>query len=414
MAKQPGNIDIETSRIRNVDKCPTIVLGADITALGVLRALRRSGLPAAFSADKADIASWSRSIIPLHDYPGEALAPDALTRWLESTDFHSAVLMPCSDRWVQSVSRLDEATCRRFRRWTPDPSIVDTVVDKNKFRATLESLNLPHPRTYDLQRDVSAWQIPEEVFAAAFLKPHDSAAHLAQCGTKGVMVKNFEEASQQAQTRWEKGIELMLQEYVPGPPLNHYFIDGFRTRDGSTTHYLARQRLRMFPPDFGNSSDMVTVPLATVTPAVETLSAFFNHTGFHGIFSAEFKLDSRDGLFKLLEINGRPWWFVDFADRCGLHVCAAAHSDALGLEVPPQKPYKVGKRCTHPYYDWDAYRHQDNRSAGAFLRTLMTWMTSNQPIFSWSDPMPSLVGFSGLVRRAIARRLRWMGKRTAN
>ena len=394
--------------------CPTIVLGSDITALGVLRSLRRAGIPAAFSAEKADIAAWSRSFIPLAGYPSEALSEGALSRWLESTDISSAVLMPCTDRWLQSVSRLDDATCRRFRRWTPAPSIVDTVLDKNKFRATLESLDLPHPRTYDLERDVSAWQVPEDVLDSAFLKPHDSAAHLELCGVKGVMVKNFEEASRQAQLRWNKDIDLMIQEYIPGPPSNHYFVDGYRTRDGSATQYLARQRLRMFPLDFGNSSDMVSVRLEAVEPALETLETFFSNTGFHGIFSAEFKLDSRDGLFKLLEINGRPWWFIDFADRCGLHVCTAAYYDSLGLEVPAAQPYELGKRCTHPYYDWEVYRHQENRSIRDLFVMVLAWLRSCQPIFSWSDPLPAVVNFHRLSAGAIRRRLRRLFGKSAD
>ena len=64
--------------------------------------------------------------------------------------------------------------------------------------------------------------------------------------------------------------------------------------------------------------------------------------GYRGIFSGEFKRDPRDGRFKLLEINTRPWWFIDFAVRCGVDVCRMAYDDAQGLPVTAVSEYKVG------------------------------------------------------------------------
>ena len=80
---------------------------------------------------------------------------------------------------------------------------------------------------------------------------------------------------------------------------------------------------------------MVSVPLADVRAPSTPCGACSAQSSYRGIFSAEFKRDPRDGLFKLLEVNARPWWFVDFAVRCGVDVCRMAYDDALGREVPP-------------------------------------------------------------------------------
>ncbi|MEX2488627.1 MAG: hypothetical protein WD356_03800, partial [Pseudomonadales bacterium] len=284
--------------------------------------------------------------------------------------------MPCSDAWTQSVSRLGEAASERFCRWTPSPETVDLMVDKNKFRAVLERLELPHPRSFVLQRDSSAWQIPDSVYEGAFLKPYDSLTFFAAFGVKAFSVSSADDAFDKVQAAWNKGIEMIIQEYVPGPPKNHYFIDGYRSKDGSVTQCLARQRLRMYPPDFGNSTDMMTVPLEPVQPALDTLHSLFDHTGFHGIFSAEFKLDERDELFKILEVNCRPWWFIDYADRCGLSVCRLAYADALGVPIPDQQPYKIGKRGTYPIYDWEVFRNSDHRGVVGFFALIFNWFRS--------------------------------------
>ena len=387
-----------------LDQCPAIVLGDGETALGTIRSLRRAGIPVAFSSDRSDMAGWSKPYMPLNNWPQQELSSAALEQWLESTQLRAAVLMPCSDPWVQSVSRLSDQICQRFRRWTPDSEVVDTIVNKNRFRSVLEFLDLPHPRSYFLERDMRSWQIPDNMFESAFLKPHDSRAFVAEFGVKGVFVSDAENALRQCQVAWDKGLELMLQEYVPGPPTNHYFVDGFRQKHGRATQFLARQRLRMFPADFGNSTDMLTVPLSSVDPALETLYRLFDHTGFHGIFSAEFKLDPRDGPFKIIEINGRPWWFVDYADRGGLHVCSAAYCDALDLEIPAQEPYKLGKRGTYPVYDWHAFRNSDDRRVESFLVMVVNWLRSYQPVFCWSDPMPALVNFYRKLGNALRGR----------
>ena len=138
-------------------------------------------------------------------------------------------------------------------------------------------------------------------------------------------------------------------------------------------------------------------------PALDTLNSLFDHTGFHGIFSAEFKLDQNDGLFKIVEINCRPWWFVDYADRCGLQVCNSAYLDALDLQVPAQKPYKIGKLGTYPIYDWEVFQNSDKRTVLSFVVLLFNWFRSYQPIFCWSDPMPAVVNFYRLSRGSISR-----------
>ncbi len=89
----------------------------------------------------------------------------------------------------------------------------------------------------------------------------------------------------------------------------------------------------MFPLDFGNSTCMVSVAADEVAPAVASVERLLAHVGYRGIFSAEFKYDERDGLFKILEVNARPWWYVEFTARCGVDVCTLAYRDALGEAV---------------------------------------------------------------------------------
>src|SRR5438045_6775272 len=149
---------------------------------------------------------------------------------------------------------------------------------------------------------------------------------------------------------------MMLPDDMSGLLTNHSFINGFIDRSGIVSAMLARQRLRMSPPDFGNSTLMVTVPMSETGDAAKTLRTLFADIHYRGIFSAEFKRDERDGSYNLIEVNARAWWYVDFAARCGVNVCKLAIADALGQPVQPVPDYAVGRRCVFPYYDLEAVR----------------------------------------------------------
>lgn len=380
-------------------------MGEGITALGVIRCLGRSGIPVLAANDRTDISFWSRWHEKPSNYPHGPFVPGQLSELLAGLPIERSVLMPCSDLWVQEVAELDNGLKSMHLSWTPESSAVSSLVDKNLFRRVMLDAELPHPRTYDIRCSDDIERIPDEMFEQAFLKPHLSQAFLAAYQVKGIFTKSKEEARKHLSDITTKRLQVVLQEYISGPPTNHFFVDGFRPRECNTTRYLARQRLRMYPQDFGNSTDMVTVPLDRVAPAIETLECLFDAIEYHGIFSAEFKLDERDNLFKLLEVNCRPWWYIEYADVCGLHVCKYAYQEALSQELDQFAGYELHKRGVYPMTDWASWRASDPDESESVFELLRKWIQAHQPIFSLQDPVPSLVNFCRLLKGAVARRI---------
>jgi D-aspartate ligase len=149
----------------------------------------------------------------------------------------------------------------------------------------------------------------------------------------------------------------------------------------------------------------VSVPLADVAQAVESARCVLDAVGYHGIFSAEFKRDPRDGLFKLLEINTRPWWFVDFAVRCGVDVCRMAYDDAQGVAVAPVSDYRVGATCVFPYYDFFAVQPMLSDRTMTWQRWVREIVPALQPVGCWDDPLPGVVAFTRVIKSAVRNRL---------
>jgi len=386
------------------ERTTVLALGSGITLLGVLRALSRSSVRvlALPDADRATRRSrWYRSA------PAKlsGLGAERLAERLEALK-PGTVLIPCSDFWARTIAALPPEVQARYPASIAPLSALETLVDKSRFRDTLERLGLPHPTTRVITALADLDDVPETIFQSSFLKPAHSQQFFARFGVKAFRITDKAGAQARLEECTANGLEMMLQEYIPGPPSNHYFIDGFIDRGGVVRALFARRRLRMSPPDFGNSTFQVSVPLSETADAAETLKTLFADIGYRGIFSAEFKRDARDGEFNLIEVNARPWWYVDFAARCGINVCEMAIRDALGKPVESVSVYAVGRRCVFPYYDLQAVR--DERAAGRLgvLGWASSWLGPYQPVFRWSDPLPAI----GEVAAILGDRIRRIGK----
>ena len=386
------------------ERTTVLALGSGITLLGVLRALSRSSVRvlALPDADRATRRSrWYRSA------PAKlsGLGAERLAERLEALK-PGTVLIPCSDFWARTIAALPPEVRARYPASIAPLSALETLVDKSRFRDTLERLGLPHPTTRVITAVADLDDVPDTIFQSSFLKPAHSQQFFARFGVKAFRITDKAGAQARLEECTANGLEMMLQEYIPGPPSNHYFIDGFIDRGGVVRALFARRRLRMSPPDFGNSTFQVSVALSETGDAAETLKTLLADIGYRGIFSAEFKRDARDGEFNLIEVNARPWWYVDFAARCGVNVCEMAIRDALGKPVESLSGYAVGRRCVFPYYDLQAVR--DERAAGRLgvLGWASSWLGPYQPVFRWSDPLPAI----GEVAAILGDRIRRIGK----
>ncbi|MGH7267099.1 MAG: ATP-grasp domain-containing protein [Candidatus Rokuibacteriota bacterium] len=304
------------------------------------------------------------------------------------------------------MARLAPALAARFPASLASADSLDICLDKGRFADTLARLGLPHPRTIPIGTPRDVRRLWDSSLRDPFLKPRNSRAFQARYGVKAFRIRTRAEAIARVREARRAGLELLLQEYVPGAADCHYFIDGFVDRGGSLCARFARRRIRTFPEPFGDSSCMVTIPLDQARAPLGILNRLLPALQYRGVFNAQFKYDDRDGLIKLLEINPRPWGGVSLAVRCGVDVVRMAYEDALDLPVQPTREYPVGRYWVYPSRDrlvcWRLLR--DGRlTPGAWIRS---WTGAVQPVFRWDDPVPAMVAFLHRIGRAIRRRLR--------
>ena len=388
---------------------PAIVLGCDKTGLGTLRSLRLAGIPTYVACPSDDLLTHSRWFLPT---PGPTpwdgkIGPDALDI-LRRIPLERAVLIPGADDaalWLADIPHTDLA--ERFPISSSSRETLEILQDKSRFKEFLAREHIPHPRTYSIASAADIDAIPFAELDRVFIKPTNSQKFSQVVGTKGIWVKTRDDFLKTWRELDAKGFKVMAQEYVPGTSADHYFVDGFRDRTGALAGLFARRRLRIYPPDFGNSSYCESIPLAEVEGAVASITEILSKLAYRGIFSAEFKRDARNGEFKILEVNTRAWWYVEFAARCGVNVCRMAYEDALGLPVTPStRDYPVGAGCVNMVGDLKTALSPEMGGLKALPKALAQWARAYWHVFRLDDPAPGFAVFWPMLKHAVSKRVK--------
>jgi D-aspartate ligase len=367
---------------------PVLLLGSGLTVLGVLRLLGQAGYTP-MVVGRPGVAERSRWFRRCPASRSAATPESDLPAWLDGLPIERAVLIPCGDDWALRIAKCAPDVEARFPSSSASYESLSALVDKGGLAHLLDTLALPHPRTLPIDATTDVAGLPDAMLENVFVKPRDSAAFFRAFGAKAFRVSSRTDLAARLADVQRHGLSVELQEYVPGPPSNHYYVEGFIDRHGSRRALFVRRRRRMFPPDFGNSTSFESVAPTTAPDAVATVDKLLSHIGYRGVFSAELKRDERDGTFRLIEVNARPWWFVEFAGQCGVNVCEMAVLDALGEPVPDVTGYVVGKSCVYPYYDYFACRQLRDSGDLSVAGWASSWLRATQPVLRWSDPMPA-------------------------
>ena len=382
-------------------RVPVLIFGAHLAALGVLRVLQKRGLSCYVVDDTTNIITRSRWYRPAERTLAESSDSAALAAYLTSLSLPRAVLIPCSDQWALAVAGLPAELHERFPASIAPREAVEQLVDKDRFRALVDRLDIPRPRTLLIREPADLDRATDAELADGFLKPTESHLHNRRFGTKGFFVHSRADAARRVEEAASSGITFMLQEWIPGGWGNTVIIDGFMDRHGSIVAMGARRRVRMDPPRIANTCLDVTIPLDEVSAAVPALRTVLSAVDYRGIFMVEFKLDERDGLFKIIEVNARPFWLVGHVARAGLDLPWMSYHDALDQPVPVPASFQVGRYGMYEILDATAIARawrSRHRPQGPVLKP---WLRGDRALFWWSDPRPA----ASAVRHIVGRRL---------
>jgi FAD-dependent urate hydroxylase len=212
------------------------------------------------------------------------------------------------------------------------------AIDKTLTLQVAQGLGLRVPRGTFVERADQVADAIDEVGLPAVAKPTRSWAQ-SGLGQRLIasIVSTRQEAADIINGILDEGIEVVLQEWLPGDREALSFLYA----QGRVWARFAQRADRTFPALGGNSVLRESIELPTdITPQAERLIA---EIGLEGYSEVEFRRDAQ-GRAALMEINPRLSASVEIAVRSGVPFPLLVHDWARGAELKEVGGYTTGRR----------------------------------------------------------------------
>lgn len=357
------------------------ILGEYITGgLGAVRCLGRAGVPVAW------LDATSKHVGFHSKYCNGIVCPDIKIHPQEYINFlldiggslrHKGVLFPIRDIEVMTMLKHRSQLEKFFHIPMADLAISEKLLNKNLFYKTLKQYNIPHAKTFisEDQSDIDA--LSKKVQYPCILKPFHSARFVLEFGTKVFTAYSSDQLLQLYRTAFEKNHEVLIQEIIPGNARNMCGMNAYYDKSFVPHGVFMYRRIREWPHGMGNGCFIESIKL----PVLEKLlTPFIKNLGYYGIVDAEFRMDPRDNVYKLIEVNSRCWMQSSLPARCGANIPYLAYLDAVGKDLGSSMKIRE-------HFKW-AFIGEDVRSAmKSYFRkdlSLMEWFRSYKGTIEFS------------------------------
>jgi predicted ATP-grasp superfamily ATP-dependent carboligase len=328
------------------DTPPAIVLGGGINGLGIIRNLGREGITVYCVLERPDPAAYSRYCRKSFLVSGFTQRADSVRSFLSTfpgASFSSRpVVFSTNDRTTLILSDLRDQMEDRYNFVTPDKQTAETLVVKSKFYESLVENRIEHPRVIAAGPRSDLTHVGEELGYPILVRPCISQNFVEVFGKKGFVANCESDLLMYYQQAAKHNLDIVFQEIIPGPATNVFGIAGYFDGNAHPLALFGYHRLREWPPMIGSNSLIESVPLRKLRDVKDVTLEYLTNLGYHGIMEAEFKLDPRDGIYKLLEVNARSWWQNSFPTRCGLNIILNAYLDSIGERTSYSEDYVAG------------------------------------------------------------------------
>jgi D-aspartate ligase len=310
------------------------------------------------------------------------------------------VLLPTGD--IQNLALLrHQSTLEPYYHFTtPSLPIMEPFLNKRRFYETLQHLGIPHPQTHFPTSYETLQDLSNKVSYPCILKPSLSAWFTAEFHTKVLVAHSPTELLHLYSTIPPTQSAMLLQEIIPGDARNNYGYNAYYDHQQTPHGIFYYRRIRDYPPTFGNGCYLEQVDQPELQ---EPVTKLLRHLDYYGLVDAEFKYDTRDATWKLLEINPRLWMQCGFPLNRGINHPFLAYQGALQQSLPPDPSPLNGKRDIK----W-LYLMYDLGSALLHLRrntlTVHEWLQSYNgkktfALLSRDDPLPFVIQWLATLLR---------------
>ncbi|MBK6914296.1 MAG: ATP-grasp domain-containing protein [Ignavibacteriales bacterium] len=291
---------------QNNNNLPVLILSGHAIALGVIRSLGSKGVPVyVVSYDTKDMAYKSKFIQQHFVLPHpEKNAEEFIAGLLRIHDkIGKALVFPADDPTLVALSKNIDLLKAKFIIASQDWSIISKVINKDMTYAVAEKVGVPFPKTLSLDETITITEdLIKEFRFPCLVKPVQSHIYFDIFKSKMAIVNNIEELKNQFEQCKKYSLDVTLQEIIEGDitqglNFNSLIYNG-KIKQGFTAY-----KVRM--TDNGYGIPVIVRSREMIKELWDYSEKLLSEMGYEGYSNVEFKYDKRDGLYKLLEVNGR-------------------------------------------------------------------------------------------------------------
>jgi len=300
-----------------------------------------------------------------------------------------AVLFPCTDMSVLTISRHRQRLSAWYHVVLPEPEVVEMLMDKVSFYTYAQEKGLPIPKTFLLKNRNDAEIAANELAFPCIMKPpmktptweKHTRAKVYKVTSREEFLTLYDQCSSWADL-------LMIQEWIEGDDATLYSCNCYFNACSEPMVTFIARKLRQWPPQTGTSclgeecrNDFV----------LEESIRLFRSVNYQGLGYVEMKRDERTGKHYIIEPNiGRPTGRSAIAEAGGVELLYTKYCDVLNLPLPANREQKYkGVKWIYLQHDIPSAFHYWKRGE----LTLREWWQSvrgakRDAVFSWTDPAP--------------------------
>lgn len=320
------------------------------------------------------------------------------------------ILIPTSDELSLFVAKYSDQLREYFTFPQNEHTLVSELISKEGMYKLARKYAVPTPFTLfpPNLNDVLAYS--KDITFPVMLKGIYGNRLQKRTDKKMVIVHSREELIESYQLLEDPDMpNLMIQEHIPGGDDKVFIFNGYFNENSECLAAFTGFKVRQFPIYVGCAS--LGECRWNEDVAMMTIN-FMKKLGYKGILDIGYRLDPRDCLYKVLDINPRVGQaFRLFVAENGMDVVRSLYLDLTDQDqIHPITP-KEGRRWIIEDVDIISafhYYQEDTLKLGEWLRSFRR--LEEGAWFSWKDPFPFLLMAAGLIKRAFL----WLMKKISS
>lgn len=365
-------------------------------SLGIVRHLGRQGARVSVVANSltslACRSRYCREVILSHEGTLDSLVNTSVSVLREK---HFDLIMPVSYSMTLALAQRRDEILARSRLELSSSETIQRAANKLYMTELAGILRVPVPRTIEVS------ELParaKELRFPVVIKPQQESAgrppiryahNVAELSLVLAQVRALQTNGTPA--------NYLVQEYIPG-----YGCGFFATyQDGVCKRVFMHRRIREYPAAGGVSSCAESFYDLKLESYGRRMLDSLN---WHGVAMVEFRRDTRDGEYKLMEINPKFWGSLDLALAAGADFPGDLCKMALGGNLAFCDHYTRGMRFHWPWSGQGDLFHLWTRPQSVFA-VAADYLNPNVKSNVWlRDLGPNLEELRNLLRRGFHRR----------